>query len=121
MSQAAEKEYSIAKEKGKMCGDIAECTVVVDGGWSHRSYGHNYNSKSGVACIIGQNTKNILFLGIRNKYCSICANAKSKSIAVPHHKCYCNWSGSSTAMEADILTEGFRNSEAMYKLRHVYK
>ncbi|CAG4963239.1 unnamed protein product [Colias eurytheme] len=27
-------------------------TVYVDGGWLKRSYGHNFNSSSGMACII---------------------------------------------------------------------
>jgi hypothetical protein len=47
-------------------------TVVVDGGWSHRNYGHRYASNSGVACVIDVKTKKLLHLGVRNKYCAMC-------------------------------------------------
>ena len=32
--------------------------------------------------------------------------------------CFKNWSGSSTAMEADIIAAGFRQSEAMHVVRY---
>lgn len=119
MDEAAKEEYEIARDRGNIVnGDIATCTVIVDGGWSQRSYGHKYSAKSGVACIIGKATKKLLFMGVRNKYCSICAIAQSKSATTPPHICYCNWTSSSSAMESDILAEGFRCSETMYKLRY---
>lgn len=118
MVEAAKEEYRLAEEEGKVRNGIADCTVVVDGGWSQRSYGHSYKAKSGVACIIGKRCKKILFLGVRNKYCSICAIARRNNVCVREHDCYCNWSGSSPAMEADILAEGFRNSETTQQLRY---
>ncbi|KAG5876597.1 hypothetical protein JTB14_021564 [Gonioctena quinquepunctata] len=51
--KAGAKEYRFAIESGKIVKDsIGQCSVIVDGGWSHHSYGHRYSSKSGVACII---------------------------------------------------------------------
>lgn len=70
--------------------------------------------------IFGATTKKLLYLGIRNKYCSICSVVRRKGVEPRQHKCYRNWSGSSCAMEADIITDGFRQSEAMHKLRYLY-
>jgi len=55
-------------------------------------------------------------LGIRNKYCSICVKADATSSEPPIHKCYKNWEGTSTAMESDIILEGFRQSINMHNL-----
>ena len=44
------------------------------------------------------------------------AVATNKSIDVPQHKCYRNWSGTSAAMESDIIAEGFTISKQMYGL-----
>lgn len=56
---------------------------------------------------------------MRNKYCSLCAFYKRKEIDAPSHKCYKNWSGTSSAMEADIIVEGFCNSIRMYGVKYV--
>jgi len=71
------------------------------------------------ACIIGHKTKKILFVGVRNSYCCICARAAAISTEPSKHLCYKNWSGTSTAMEADIIVEGFRRSVEMYNLKYV--
>lgn len=55
-------------------------------------------------------------MGIRNKYCMICHNASKNGIDPSVHKCYKNWSGTSTSMEADIIVEGFRQSIPMHNL-----
>ncbi|CAG9825719.1 unnamed protein product [Phaedon cochleariae] len=116
---AGAEEYKLAVESNNMAeGNIGQCTVVVDGGWSHRSYGHRYTSKSGVACIIGKHTKQLLFIGVRNKYCSVCAISERKGEEVRRHKCFKNWSGSSPAMEADIIVEGFIHSQSMHNLQY---
>ncbi|KAE9524525.1 hypothetical protein AGLY_015113 [Aphis glycines] len=62
------------------------------------------------ASIIGYNTKKVLYMGVRNKYCSICDKAKLNGNAASAHVCFKNWDGTSTAMEADIIVEGFRQS-----------
>lgn len=47
--KAAMKEYNYAEESNLIGDDgTAPITVYVDGGWSKRSYGHNYDAASGV-------------------------------------------------------------------------
>ncbi|KAJ8871889.1 hypothetical protein PR048_028229 [Dryococelus australis] len=77
--------------------------VIVDEGWSHRSYGHSYVAKSGVAII----------------YCSTCYLAKTRKQKPNVHNCYKNWSSCSFSMESDILVEGFKASEKTHGLRYL--
>ncbi|KAK4884107.1 hypothetical protein RN001_000378 [Aquatica leii] len=66
MISAAQAEREIAISKGHVnSGGIPYITVIGDGGWSKRSYGHGYNASSGVGIIIGAETKKPLFLGLR--------------------------------------------------------
>lgn len=62
----------------------------------------------------------MLFIGVKNKYCTTCARAETKSETAKTHTCYKNWGmkQSSTSMEAAIICEGFEKSEDMYKLRY---
>lgn len=69
--------------------------------------------------IIGQETNKILFLGVKNKYCSICSISKSKNQDIPEHVCYKNHAGPSTAMEKDLICEGFNQSIPMHGV--IYK
>lgn len=49
MENAAAEERKIALENGHVGSDgIPYITVLLDGGWSKRSYGHSYNAASGV-------------------------------------------------------------------------
>lgn len=49
MQQAGEEEKEIAIKKGQFTPDgTPYITVIGDGGWSKRSYGHGYNASSGV-------------------------------------------------------------------------
>ena len=57
--------------------------MIADGSWGKRSYGHNYSSKTGCGCIIGYESKGILFMG-----------TKIKNV---------NYRGTSTGMESLIL------------------
>ncbi|XP_069361994.1 uncharacterized protein [Maniola hyperantus] len=119
MYQAGKEEREIAIAKGHVDPDgIPYITVVVDGSWAKRSYRTNYNSLSGVSCIIGFETKKVLFLGIRNAYCCVCALAKNKNTVPKEHRCFKNWSKSSTAMEADGIVEGFKCSIDMHKIKY---
>lgn len=68
------------------------------------------------ASIIGYNTKKVLYMGVRNKYCSICDKAKLNGNTASAHVCFKNWDGASTAMEADIIVEGFRQSIPMHNI-----
>src|SRR5688572_18144556 len=100
MEAAAAEERRIAIETGRVDMDgVPYVRVIVDCGWSSRSHGHNYNAMSGVAVIIGFQTKKLLFVGVRNKFCVTCAKNPENT---PNHLCFKNWSGPSTAMEADI-------------------
>ncbi|KAL4141997.1 hypothetical protein QTP88_004529 [Uroleucon formosanum] len=90
--------------------------VIADGAWSKRSYKTKYNALSGVACIIGVKTKKVLFIGVRNKYCCICQRASKNNIDPKEHLCFKNWNLPSTAMEADIIVEGFKRSIDMHNL-----
>ena len=114
MIEAGKVEKQHAVDQKSYHRGIPAVSVVVDGGWSKRTHKHSYNAKSGVAVIFGCHTKQLLFLGVRNKFCSVCTVAKNKREDPPTHKCYRNWDGSSSAMESDILVEGFRISEQLH-------
>ncbi|XP_063386965.1 uncharacterized protein LOC134672945 isoform X1 [Cydia fagiglandana] len=116
MHKAAEEEKQLALEEGRVKNGIPKIDVVADGCWSKRSYKKNYNASSGAASIIGRRTGKILYLGIKNKYCSTCAYAQRKETTTPEHACYKNFNGSSTSMESDIIVEGFKKSIEMHGL-----
>ena len=65
--------------------------------------------------IIGQATGKLLFIGIRNKYCSACAQGISPS----EHECYKNWDDSSSEMESDIILEGFKEAKETHEVRYL--
>ncbi len=117
MIEAEKEERQLAEAAGVKDEDVPAINVIVDGGWSMRSFQHRY--KSGVAVIIGERTKKLLFLGVRNKYCSICAIAVRKNKSPQTHKCDKNWSESSSAMEKDIIVEGFKQSELTHGVRYI--
>ncbi|KAJ8964298.1 hypothetical protein NQ317_000094 [Molorchus minor] len=105
---AGEEEAKLAIDNGHIDKDGTPCiTVIADGAWSKRSYKTNYNALSGVAVIIGEATKKVLFLdmSLRTKLCLIILALK-------------NWSGSSTAMESAIIIEGFKNSMEIHGLKY---
>ncbi|KAJ8869792.1 hypothetical protein PR048_028800 [Dryococelus australis] len=103
MEKAAKDDATLARE----CGDVNKdgfplVTVVADCMWGKRSYRNKYNSLSGTATEI----KKVLRLEAKNKYCAICDRKHRKS-NIPLHKCYKNWTGASTAMEAYGIVSGF--------------
>ena len=109
MKAAGEEEKVIALVKNRTNEGIPTITVIVDGGWSTRAHKHSYNAKSGVGIIIGKATGKILFMSVRNNYCAVCRKATDGN-PPPKHDCYLNWSTSSSAMEADIISEGFEKA-----------
>ncbi|KAL9975222.1 hypothetical protein ACROYT_G012355 [Oculina patagonica] len=119
MIEAGKEEKRLAVASNNLDQGIPAINVVVDGGWSMRSHQHRYTAKSGVAVIIGERTKKLLYLGVRNKYCSICAIAASNKKPPQSHKCYKNWDESSSSMEKDILVEGFKQSETTHGVRYI--
>ena len=71
--------------------------------------GHSYNAKSGVGVIIGLRTHKLLYIGVRNKECTGCQRGFKE------HTCFKNWHDSSSAMETDIILEGFKQEGEQYK------
>ncbi|GBN98514.1 hypothetical protein AVEN_192512-1, partial [Araneus ventricosus] len=69
------------------------------------------------AAITGARTGKLLYLGMRNKYCATCVWAVRLNIPPEQHKCFKNWSGNSTAMESDIIVEGFCQGLKMYGIK----
>lgn len=120
MLQAGREEKRLAEEEGQLCedGETPYITVVVDGGWSHRSHGHRYTANSGVAVIIGHRTRKLLYLAVRNKVCTTCEYYNRKQVPVKKHTCYKNWDKCSSAMEPDIIVEGFQQSMRMHGLQY---
>ena len=83
MLEAGREEKRFVDEIGDFHHGVPAITVVVDGGWSKRSHEHSYNAKSGVAVIIGQETGKLVHIGVRNKYCTACA----QEIPKDQHRC----------------------------------
>ncbi|KAJ8732008.1 hypothetical protein PYW08_014738 [Mythimna loreyi] len=84
MERAAMRERDAAIAEGKLSNDgIPIVDVYADGVWSSRSYGNNYKALSGAAAIVGRRFGEVLFIGIRNKYCLVCARAEKKRISTP--------------------------------------
>lgn len=48
--------------------------------------------------------------------CTLCDKAKLNGYTAAPHTCFKNWDGTSTAMEADITMEGFRQSISMHNI-----
>ena len=101
----SKEEKALAIARGDFHSGVPAITVVVDGGWSKRSHKHSYNAKSGVGVIFGAATKKLLFIGVRNKYCSVCAISNHSNSPTPSHQCFKNWNGTSCAMESDIIVD----------------
>ena len=97
---------------------VPSITVICDGGWSKRTHKHSYNAMGGVGVIIGSETKKLLHIGIRNKYCYICQRAESVACKAKAHDCFKNWDLSSQAMEADIIVEEFLKANE-YGIRYM--
>ena len=60
-----------------------------------------------------------MYMGVRNKYCSVCALATKNEVDPKPHDCYKNWEGPSSSMETDILVQGFNEAETKYGLRYL--
>ena len=118
MKEAAEEEKRIAISKNCYHNGVPAISVVVDAGWSKRSHKHSYNAKSGVGIVVGKETKKLLHVGVRNKYCSVCARAKTEGKEAAEHECHKNWEGASSSMETSIIVEAFKESESKYGLRY---
>ena len=119
IDDAGKKEKEIAITKGLYHEGVPALTVILDGRWSKGSHKHSYNAKSGVAIIIAMETKKILHIGVRQKYCSICHQAEKNKTSTPAHEYFKNWDGPSSSMEMDIILEGFQLTEKRHGLRYI--
>lgn len=72
-----------------------------------------YNSLSGLEVIIGYRSGKVLFIGIKNKQCSMCDIARKNGREPKPHTCLKNHdlNKSSTSMESDAILEGFKESK----------
>lgn len=117
MEEAAESSKRLAIERGHFIihnGEkIPYITVVAGCSWMKRSYRTGkYDSSSGVGAIFDNFTGKAVYVGVRNKFCAVCEWAARHDMACREHKCFKNWdrNRASTAMEKDILVEGFNTS-----------
>lgn len=118
MIDAISEEKRLAQLRGDIDQEGYFCiTVIVDGGWCKRSYGHGYNASSGISVIIGMITQKILFIGVRNKVCLRCKSVEDGHIEKKEHMCFKNWVGPSTGMESDAVVEGLQYLESAHKIR----
>ena len=114
MAEAGREEKRLAEERGSFHEGVPAIAVIVDGGWSKRSHKHSYNANSGVGIIVGKETGMLLHIGVRNKFCTACA----QNIPQDKHTCFRNWNASSSEMETDIIVEGFIQAERVHGVRY---
>ena len=62
--------------------------------------------------IIGKETGKLLYMGVRNKYCSMCIHADKENKTPQEHDCYKNWDGPM------VTDQGFKEAESKYGLRY---
>lgn len=114
MTKARQEETDIAKLFQAFIDAGYKIMVILDGTWLKRGYKGNYSSLSGGACIIGEKTRKILDLEVKNKFCATCAKAEAAGIpkADVHHKYGCskNFDGPASAMEGQAALEMFLRS-----------
>lgn len=90
MAKAAALEKDLAIQAGSLSPDgTPVITVILDGCFCKRSYGTNYSSLSGGACVIGFKTGLILDAEVLNRYCHTC-RLKGENY---EHDCSFNYSG----------------------------
>lgn len=119
MKDAAAEEAKLAIEANEVDSDgVPLITVICDGCWSKRSYRTNYSALSGVAAIVGQKTGKVLYIGVKNKFCTMCSRAASNNLDPKPHTCFKNFAGGSSGMEAAVLVEGFQDSLESYGIKY---
>ena len=117
MEEAAKLEGQLAIEVGHVKNVIPYIAVVVHGSWMKRSYrSGKQDSLSDMACIIGQRTGKILYIGVHNKYCSFCSWYERKNFNPRQHKWYTTRSRdeSSGSMEQNIIVIELSYSTEMH-------
>jgi hypothetical protein len=117
MRMWAQKEKELALAKGDFViinnQKYAKITVVLDGGWSKRSYQHSFSANCGIAVIIGARTGKVIYTSTKISTCLICDSKKRKC---KNHLCWKNWTDAPNGMEKAIILEGFKRSIEDYGL-----
>ena len=90
MKMAEQLEKQLALEKNEI-NNRAYIIIVADGSWTKKLYGTAYNSLFGAGVIIGYRTKKVLFVGIRNKFCTIYHIWQNKKVLKQKIKYYKNF------------------------------
>ena len=109
--EAHEEEIKLAMANGDV--DEEDCPllcVTADGGWYTRcNRGHTYKAKSGCQVIRGILSKKVLFISMKQSYCSFCNfhHRVNPTVSIPSHSCYKNWSGPPQGMEQQGIVDGF--------------
>lgn len=110
---ALENEQTVTINYNGVIQEYPAITVIVDGGWTKRSYKHSFSSNCGVAVIIGARTQKVIYADTRISTCAVC-DRKRDSATVPDHDCFKNWDKAPNGMESDIIFKGFQSSIKMY-------
>ena len=87
-----------------------------------RSFGTKYDSLSGLGAVLGKRTGKVLYVGVKNKYCTKCYRAEKIGKELKKHNCYRNFPAKwpSTLMESKALIEGFEDSLKIHGLIYKY-
>ena len=122
MKKAGEMERNIAIQKGHVINGIPWIKIEGDGGYGKRSYrSGKHDSLLCVGVIIGVETKKVLSVEVRQKFCLTCFIAAKRNVKPCAHRCFKNWNykKSSSGMETDCILKGFQKSVETHNL--IYK
>ncbi|XP_069122588.1 uncharacterized protein [Argopecten irradians] len=101
------KEIQLTTEKS----GNSDLTVSVDGAWQKRGSGRSFDSLSGHCSMIGNETGKVVGYSVRSKFCKTCDEATRLQRKPAVHDCRMNWTGSSKAMERDMVVEMLKSHE----------
>ena len=79
--------------------------VSADMGWQGRSSGVQYNSASGHASLVEQETRLVVALDIKSKICNVCTWYEGTDRDIRPHECVKNHVGSSGSMEPQAILD----------------
>lgn len=107
-----ENNFSLLVDESTDKSTIKHLALIV------RTEDDNFQVEDRVAAIVGQKFGEVLFIGVKNKYCIICAKAQKRKESPKEHSCYKNFEGPSSGMEAAIIYEGFKKSIELYDIMY---
>lgn len=89
-------------------------TLMIDCGWTKRSYKYGFNSLAACMPFIDNFTKKLVHIEIICKFCSDCNKELDDK---KEHICYKNFEGSSTAMEPEMAKRGILEIYKKYDIQ----